>query len=73
MPLIEAADKAPPDRVLVAEISSFQLEWVQGFRPKVAIVTNITVDHLNRHHTVENDVAAEACLRNCRSPMTGPS
>ncbi len=51
-PLIQAADDSPPERVLVAEISSFQLEWVRRFRPKVAIITNITVDHLNRHGTV---------------------
>ncbi len=35
--------------ILVAEISSFQLEWVERFAPKVAVLTNITPDHLNRH------------------------
>jgi UDP-N-acetylmuramoylalanine--D-glutamate ligase len=62
VPLIEAADTAPPERVLVAEISSFQLEWVQRFQPKVAIVTNITVDHLNRHGTVDAYREAKARL-----------
>ncbi|MBQ4283195.1 MAG: UDP-N-acetylmuramoyl-L-alanine--D-glutamate ligase [Lachnospira sp.] len=37
----------------VAEISSFQLETVYEFRPKVSAILNITPDHLNRHHTME--------------------
>lgn len=47
--LTEAADASTPDQVLIAEISSFQLEWVQDFAPKVAAITNITPDHLDRH------------------------
>ena len=39
--------------VTVAEISSFQLETVHQFAPKVSAVLNITPDHLNRHHTME--------------------
>jgi UDP-N-acetylmuramoylalanine--D-glutamate ligase len=35
--------------LLVAEVSSFQLEWVERFAPHVGILTNITPDHLNRH------------------------
>jgi UDP-N-acetylmuramoylalanine--D-glutamate ligase len=49
LPLIEAATQAPADGVIVAEISSFQLEWVTTFRPKVAAWLNITNDHLDRH------------------------
>lgn len=49
MPLIAATAQAGPDDAVVAEVSSFQLEWVDQFRPKVAILTNITPDHLNRH------------------------
>ena len=37
----------------VAEISSFQLETIQDFHPSAAAITNITPDHLNRHHTME--------------------
>jgi UDP-N-acetylmuramoylalanine--D-glutamate ligase len=62
VPLIQAADEAPADRLLIAEISSFQLEWVRRFRPRVAIVTNITADHLNRHGTVEAYREAKARL-----------
>jgi UDP-N-acetylmuramoylalanine--D-glutamate ligase len=35
--------------VAVVEISSFQLEWVAGFRPAVAVLLNVTPDHLDRH------------------------
>jgi UDP-N-acetylmuramoylalanine--D-glutamate ligase len=33
----------------VAEVSSFQLEWVEGFRPKIAVLLNVTEDHLDRY------------------------
>lgn len=39
--------------VTAAEISSFQLETIDTFHPKVSAITNITEDHLNRHHTME--------------------
>jgi UDP-N-acetylmuramoylalanine--D-glutamate ligase len=49
-PLIEAALYAPAEKgVIVAEISSFQLEWVEQFRPRVAAWLNLTDDHLDRH------------------------
>ena len=41
------------DTVTVAEISSFQLETIEKFHPKASAITNITEDHLNRHHTME--------------------
>ncbi len=41
------------DTVTVAEISSFQLETIEKFHPKASAITNITEDHLNRHHTIE--------------------
>ncbi len=47
--LTEAALEANADQTLVAEISSFQLEWVKEFRPAVAAITNITPDHLDRY------------------------
>ncbi len=53
------------ETVTVAEISSFQLETVEKFRPDVSAILNITPDHLNRHHTMENYAAAkEAITRN---------
>ena len=51
--------------VTVAEISSFQLETVHSFAPKVSAILNITPDHLNRHHTMECYVETkEAIARN---------
>lgn len=42
-----------PEHLFVVEVSSFQLEWVDAFRPKVALITNITPDHLERHGTMD--------------------
>ncbi len=42
------------DAVAVAEISSFQLETLNSFCPHVAVVLNVTEDHLNRHYNMEN-------------------
>ena len=47
------------DTVTVAEISSFQLETIEKFHPKASAITNITEDHLNRHHTMEAYIAAK--------------
>lgn len=43
----------------VLELSSFQLETICDFRAKVAVVTNVTPDHLDRHHTMEAYTAAK--------------
>ncbi len=48
MPLIKAAHLADADAAIVAEVSSFQLEWIETFRPKVAALLNITPDHGDR-------------------------
>ncbi len=53
MPLTEAALDSTSDQVLVAEISSFQLEWVNSFKPAVAAITNISPDHLDRYRNFE--------------------
>lgn len=58
-PYTVEADKTTKESVTVGEISSFQLETVETFRPKVSAILNITPDHLNRHHTMENYVAAK--------------
>lgn len=59
-PLIEIASDAPESAYLVAEISSFQLEWVAGFRPLIGIYTNLSPDHLNHHGTMEEYAAMKA-------------
>ncbi len=48
-----AALKTTDQSVVVAEISSFQLETIHEFHPEVSAILNITEDHLNRHHTME--------------------
>lgn len=52
-PYTETALETKEDSVIVAEISSFQLETIHNFAPKVSAILNITPDHLNRHHTME--------------------
>lgn len=58
-PAISLSEHARPDTVIVLEISSFQLETIQTFRPRVAVVLNVTPDHLDRHRTFEIYVAAK--------------
>ena len=48
-PLIEYAETSQKDDFIVAEISSFQLQWIEKFRPFIAILLNITCDHINYH------------------------
>ena len=59
-PAISLAERAKPETVIVLEISSFQLETIQTFCPKVAVILNITPDHLDRHRTFEIYVDAKA-------------
>jgi len=59
-PAISLADQATPESVAVLEVSSFQLETIRHFRPKVALILNITPDHLDRHRTFEAYVNAKA-------------
>jgi UDP-N-acetylmuramoylalanine--D-glutamate ligase len=57
-PLVTAVDAVPD--VAVAEVSSFQLEWVTGFRPRIACLLNLTPDHLDRHGSFAAYRAAKA-------------
>lgn len=59
-PAISLAERAKPETVVVLEISSFQLETIQTFRPKMAVVLNVTPDHLDRHRTFEIYTDAKA-------------
>lgn len=52
-PLVSAAHSAEPEEWLVAEVSSFQLLHTLTFRPRIAVITNITEDHLNYHGSWE--------------------
>ena len=54
IPYTDIADKTNENTVTVLETSSFQLETIIDFKPKISAILNITPDHLNRHHTMEN-------------------
>lgn len=68
VPYTREADKMKEDSVTVAEISSFQLESAVSFHPVVSAILNITPDHLNRHHTMENYVAVKASIAKNQGP-----
>ncbi|MGL4914108.1 MAG: UDP-N-acetylmuramoyl-L-alanine--D-glutamate ligase [Romboutsia sp.] len=59
-PVIDTVGVANEKSVLVTELSSFQLESIDTFKPNVSVVLNFTEDHLNRHHTMENYIEAKA-------------
>lgn len=75
-----AASAMTEESVTVAEISSFQLETIDQFAPHVSAILNITEDHLNRHHTMEeyirvkelitkNQTADDYCVLNYEDPV----
>lgn len=59
IPYTSMVSESSAQTVTVAEISSFQLETIEKFSPHVSAILNITPDHLNRHHTMENYIAAK--------------
>lgn len=59
LPAISKALDATEETTMVTELSSFQLESIKLFRPKVAAILNLTPDHLNRHKTMEAYVDAK--------------
>ncbi len=59
IPYTKLVENTVDESVTVAELSSFQLETVKRFRPDVSMILNITPDHLNRHHTMENYIDAK--------------
>ncbi len=61
-PYTKEVRKTTENSVTVAEISSFQLETIDTFRPRVSAVLNITPDHLNRHGTMENYIDAKFAI-----------
>ena len=59
-PLISRIEQTNDDTITVAELSSFQLELIETFRPNISVFLNLTPDHLDRHHTFEEYGAAKA-------------
>lgn len=58
-PYTDTALEATENSVTVIELSSFQLETIEEFKPEVSAILNITPDHLNRHHTMDNYIATK--------------
>lgn len=80
-PYTSVAVDTKEDSIIVAEMSSFQLETIHTFCPKVSAILNITPDHLNRHHTMEayieakqnismNQTAEDFCVLNYEDEVT---
>ncbi|HUS06469.1 MAG TPA: UDP-N-acetylmuramoyl-L-alanine--D-glutamate ligase [Bryobacteraceae bacterium] len=61
-PLTAMIDSSKAGQWNVIELSSFQLETISRFRANIAVALNVTPDHLDRHHTFENYVAAKRRL-----------
>jgi UDP-N-acetylmuramoylalanine--D-glutamate ligase len=82
-PLIGCVGETRDDTVTVAELSSFQLELIDSFRPDISVFLNLTPDHLDRHHTIEaygaakarlfeNQTKHDAAILNADDPATTP-
>ncbi|MDY6838295.1 MAG: UDP-N-acetylmuramoyl-L-alanine--D-glutamate ligase [Thermodesulfobacteriota bacterium] len=81
-PLIDYVDKGLRTNTIVAEVSSFQLDTMESFRPKVAVLLNITEDHLDRYsdfqgyvrskgRIFENQETTDVAILNQADPWTG--
>jgi len=60
LPVIDLVAESSAETVSVLEVSSFQLETIEQFHPHIAVVLNITPDHLDRHGSFESYAAAKA-------------
>jgi UDP-N-acetylmuramoylalanine--D-glutamate ligase len=79
-PLLALVESSTDSSVTVAEISSFQLETIQDFRPEVGVLLNLTPDHLDRHASFEayaavkmrlfeNQIERDAAVLNADDPQ----
>lgn len=59
-PVVDMVPESTPETWSVLEVSSFQLESIASFHPRIAVVLNLTPDHLDRHGSFENYAAAKA-------------
>jgi UDP-N-acetylmuramoylalanine--D-glutamate ligase len=59
VPVVALIEESTDDTWSVLEVSSFQLETTQQFHPRIAVILNITPDHLDRHGTFENYAMAK--------------
>jgi UDP-N-acetylmuramoylalanine--D-glutamate ligase len=61
-PLISVVERSTDSTVTVAEVSSFQLEMIEAFRPEIGVLLNLTPDHLDRHRSFADYAAAKMRL-----------
>jgi len=59
-PLASEIRRIKNDSVVVLEVSSFQLEWIKDFKPRISIILNISVNHLDRHKDMEEYVSLKS-------------
>jgi UDP-N-acetylmuramoylalanine--D-glutamate ligase len=82
-PLISRVEQSSDTSVAVVELSSYQLELIETFRPNISVFLNLTPDHLDRHHTLEsygaakarifeNQTEADSAILNADDPGTTP-
>jgi UDP-N-acetylmuramoylalanine--D-glutamate ligase len=82
-PLISRVEQTSDNTITVVELSSFQLELIETFRPNISVFLNLTPDHLDRHHTFEaygrakarifeNQTEADSAVLNADDPATTP-
>ena len=82
-PLISYVEQTSDKTITVAELSSFQLELIETFRPNISVFLNLTPDHLDRHHTLEiygaakarifeNQAESDSAVLNADDPATTP-
>jgi UDP-N-acetylmuramoylalanine--D-glutamate ligase len=67
-PAISLVEETTPKTFVVLEVSSFQLETIETFRPFISSILNITPDHLDRHRTFEAYVDAKARIFENQTP-----
>src|SRR6266853_497394 len=82
-PMIARVEHTSDDSITVVELSSFQLELIERFRPNISVFLNLTPDHLDRHHSLEayasakarifeNQMEADNAVLNADDPATPP-
>jgi len=68
VPVVAIIDESTPETWSVLEVSSFQLESTEQFHPEIAVILNITPDHLDRHGTFENYARAKERIFAAQTP-----
>jgi UDP-N-acetylmuramoylalanine--D-glutamate ligase len=67
-PFISVVEELTEKDAVILEVSSFQLEWMEKFRPKIAVLLNVTADHLDRYPDFESYLAAKERLFENQNP-----